>query len=130
VSGVRIPAPLPKWIRSERAPSVARKSPPIFFNTNFIVFRISSEYNWNSIHGVDNYANALSADEVVLMDCKKQVNLKRCNCSYPCSRKGLCCECVAYHREAGELPACYFDVKNERTYDRSVEAYLKMRDEH
>ena len=36
-------------------------------------------------------------------------NLAKCNCSYePCSRKGKCCECLAYHKRIGELPACYF----------------------
>jgi hypothetical protein len=39
----------------------------------------------------------------------------------------MCCECVAYHRASGELPACYFDAKSEKTYDRSVEAYLRSR---
>ncbi|MEW6517279.1 MAG: DUF6485 family protein [candidate division FCPU426 bacterium] len=61
------------------------------------------------------------------MECRKDKNLKMCNCTYPCSRKGLCCECLAYHRDSGELPACYFDAKIEKTYDRSVEAYLRSR---
>jgi len=61
------------------------------------------------------------------MECKKAENLKRCNCSYPCARKGICCECIAYHRRAGELPACYFDDATEKTYDRSVETYLRSR---
>ncbi|MCK5243349.1 hypothetical protein KAR34_12950 [bacterium] len=61
------------------------------------------------------------------MECKKDKNMSYCNCTYPCSRKGICCECVQYHRRLGELPACYFDAKTEKTYDRSVEAYLRMR---
>jgi hypothetical protein len=49
-----------------------------------------------------------------------------CNCTYePCPRKRRCCECVAYHRRSGELPACYFDAAGERTYDRSVANYVK-----
>ena len=51
------------------------------------------------------------------MDCKKDVNKSNCNCSYPCSRKGICCDCIAYHRKRGELPACYFpddiDIKED-----------------
>lgn len=41
-------------------------------------------------------------------DCPKQEeNLKTCACTYqPCPRKGKCCECVAYHRQKGERPAC------------------------
>ncbi|MBU2574787.1 MAG: hypothetical protein KKH28_11990 [Elusimicrobia bacterium] len=59
------------------------------------------------------------------MDCKKNDNLNDCNCTYePCSRKGLCCECVAYHRSSGELPACFFDKAAERTYNRSIENFI------
>ncbi len=60
------------------------------------------------------------------MDCKKEENLKGCNCSYPgCPRKGVCCDCVRHHRERGELPACYFSPDTENTYDRSVEKFTK-----
>ena len=53
-------------------------------------------------------------------------NLRACNCTYePCSRKGVCCECLAYHRRNGELPACYFSVNVERTFDRSIERFLR-----
>ncbi|MBN1596568.1 hypothetical protein JW933_11640 [candidate division FCPU426 bacterium] len=61
------------------------------------------------------------------MECKQAKNMDYCNCTYSCSRKGICCECLHYHRKMGELPACYFDAKTERTYDRSVEAYLRAR---
>ncbi|HOP50080.1 MAG TPA: DUF6485 family protein [Ignavibacteriales bacterium] len=62
------------------------------------------------------------------MACDNKVkNLNRCNCTYePCPRKGVCCECIAYHRSMGELPACYFDKKTEATYDRSITRYFKM----
>ncbi len=56
----------------------------------------------------------------------KEDNLKNCNCTYePCSRKGICCECLAYHRRNSELPACYFSADVERTYDRSINNFLK-----
>ena len=61
------------------------------------------------------------------MECKKEANMKRCNCSYTCPKKGMCCECIAYHRSQGELPACYFTAKAEKTYDRSIENYLRTR---
>lgn len=61
------------------------------------------------------------------MECSKEKNLTQCNCTYePCSRKGICCECVAYHRNLGELPACYFDSKTEATYDRSIENFIRL----
>jgi hypothetical protein len=60
-------------------------------------------------------------------DCtNKEANLKHCNCSYePCSRKGVCCECLQYHRRMGELPACYFADGVERTYDRSIARFVR-----
>lgn len=60
------------------------------------------------------------------MECNKTKNLKNCNCSYePCSRKGVCCECIAYHRAMNQLPACYFSEKSEKSYDRSIAAFIK-----
>ncbi|MGC8972533.1 MAG: DUF6485 family protein [bacterium] len=53
--------------------------------------------------------------------------MKNCNCSYePCPRKGLCCECIAYHRSHQELPACYFPDDVERTYDRSISRFISL----
>ena len=61
------------------------------------------------------------------MDCKNHSkNMSRCNCTYePCPRKGYCCECIDYHRKMGELPACYFSNAAERTYDRSISAFIR-----
>jgi hypothetical protein len=62
-----------------------------------------------------------------MVDCpNKQENLEKCNCSYPgCPRKGTCCECLHYHREMGELPACFFSDEAEKTYDRSVNKFIE-----
>ena len=30
-----------------------------------------------------------------------------------------------HHRERNELPACYFDNKTEKQYDRSIENFCK-----
>lgn len=60
------------------------------------------------------------------MECKKEENLKNCPCTYSsCSRKGICCECIKYHREKGELPGCYFSKEAEKTYDRSIEKFIE-----
>jgi len=60
------------------------------------------------------------------MECKEKINRERCNCTYePCSRKGICCECIAYHRRLDELPACYFSAEVERTYDRSIRRFIR-----
>ena len=62
------------------------------------------------------------------MDCLTERNRGRCTCTYePCPRKGQCCECLHYHRAADELPGCCFSPAAERTYDRSVEAFLRDR---
>ncbi|NLI79953.1 MAG: hypothetical protein GX442_26340 [Candidatus Riflebacteria bacterium] len=57
-------------------------------------------------------------------ECKAK-NGGRCTCTHdPCSRKGICCECVAYHRMNGEVPGCFFSPKGERTYDRTIAAFI------
>jgi hypothetical protein len=62
------------------------------------------------------------------MDCKAEKNVSRCSCTYlSCSRRGVCCECVAYHRQNGEVPGCFFSKAGEATYDRSVSAYIRDR---
>jgi hypothetical protein len=61
------------------------------------------------------------------MNCGNQnSNIKRCNCSYPCSKKGICCECIAYHRSMGELPSCYFPDSAEKTYNRSIDYFVQL----
>jgi len=60
--------------------------------------------------------------------CENQKQNKAdCSCTYePCSRKGMCCECIKYHWGAGELPGCLFPPEVERTYDRSLERFLRL----
>ncbi len=56
----------------------------------------------------------------------KEKNLERCNCTYSgCPRKGICCECIAYHKSTGELPACMFSDEAEKTFDRSVNKFIE-----
>lgn len=63
-----------------------------------------------------------------MTECKNyKDNLAKCNCTYePCSRKGVCCECMAYHKEMNELPACFFPDKVEKTYDRSFRKFILL----
>jgi hypothetical protein len=52
-------------------------------------------------------------------------NSRDCTCSYePCSRKGICCECVAYHRKNSQIPGCFFSPEEEETFDRSLSAFF------
>ena len=60
------------------------------------------------------------------MDCQLQLNKENCNCTYePCSRKGRCCECISYHLQSEELPACVFSKDIERSYDRSFARFAR-----
>ncbi|MDA8142010.1 MAG: DUF6485 family protein [Desulfobacteraceae bacterium] len=61
------------------------------------------------------------------IECHKDNNIKRCNCSYPsCARKGACCECLHYHLQSRQLPACCFPDEAERTYDRSFAHFARL----
>jgi hypothetical protein len=60
------------------------------------------------------------------MDCKQKTNAQRCTCTYPgCSRRAVCCDCLAYHLKSRQLPGCCFPAAAERTYDRSFEAFAR-----
>jgi len=61
------------------------------------------------------------------MECNKERNLAACNCRYePCSRKGVCCECISYHLRNRELPGCCFPDDIERTFNRSFELFARL----
>jgi hypothetical protein len=53
-------------------------------------------------------------------------NLDRCTCTYvACSRKGICCECIAHHRKKNEIPGCLFPEDAEKEYDRSIARFIE-----
>jgi len=61
------------------------------------------------------------------MECKREQNKEKCNCTYePCSRKGVCCDCIAFHISNRELPACCFSDDVEKSYDRSFERFAEL----
>jgi pyrimidine deaminase RibD-like protein len=61
------------------------------------------------------------------MECQIELNKARCTCTYePCSRKGKCCECIAYHLEQDELPGCVFPAETEKIYDRSITRFVEV----
>lgn len=61
------------------------------------------------------------------MECHLESNKKKCNCTYePCPRKGACCQCLSYHLENRELPACCFPDEAEKTYDRSFAHFAEL----
>lgn len=61
------------------------------------------------------------------MECSIEANQANCPCTYAsCSRKGKCCECIAYHLKFDELPACVFPPEVEKTYDRSFRRFAEI----
>jgi len=61
-----------------------------------------------------------------MKQCNVNVNRKKCTCTYdPCPRKGICCECIEYHSSMGQLPGCLFPPEVEKTFDRSIKAFIK-----
>jgi len=60
------------------------------------------------------------------MECNLEKNRDNCPCTYTsCSRKGKCCECISYHLQDDELPACAFSPEVEKTYDRSFGRFVR-----
>jgi len=60
------------------------------------------------------------------MECKQNQIAADCACTYSsCSKRGKCCECIAYHKKNGELPGCLFPPEVEKTYDRSIERFVR-----
>lgn len=62
-----------------------------------------------------------------MKECKVDANKNRCTCTYePCSKKGMCCDCLSYHWRNKELPGCLFPSNVEKTYDRSLERFINI----
>jgi hypothetical protein len=75
-----------------------------------------------------DYWPFVGGKDPAMADCDNiRKNLQGCTCTYTsCDKRGACCACVAYHRSSGELPGCFFPPEAERTYDRSVECFVKV----
>jgi len=65
-------------------------------------------------------------EELDLSECNNEENKKNCICSYPCNKKGICCECIKYHWNRGEFPACFFPKDIEKTYDRTIDKFIEV----
>lgn len=65
------------------------------------------------------------------MECKQDLNLKHCTCTYAgCPKQGVCCDCIRYHLKSRELPGCCFPRDAEKTYDRSFEHFSRLVNAH
>jgi hypothetical protein len=61
-----------------------------------------------------------------MKECNVDENKSKCNCTYPCEKKGMCCECLNYHLNRDEVPACFFPNEIERTYNRSIDNFIRV----
>lgn len=60
------------------------------------------------------------------MECKKNENKIDCTCTATtCLSRGVCCDCIRYHREQNEVPGCLFPIAAERSYDRSIANFVR-----
>lgn len=63
---------------------------------------------------------------MALKTCNVENNKRNCTCTFNCGRKGICCECIEYHRGNGELPGCYFPKDAEKSGNRSVANFISI----
>ncbi len=85
------------------------------------------DYSFSLDYSMYNLCNQINPGGFIMEECQKEKHRAFCNCTYePCTRKLKCCDCLHYHRRSGELPACFFNAEIERTYDRSISAFIKM----
>ena len=63
-----------------------------------------------------------------MADClNKKRNEETCGCTYAsCGKRGICCECISSHWKQKELPGCLFPPEAEKTYDRSLENFIRV----
>jgi len=61
------------------------------------------------------------------MECQKENNKQNCPCLHTeCSRYGVCCECLRYHFNMKQLPACCFPDEIAKTDERSFEKFAEL----
>ena len=64
-----------------------------------------------------------------MVECNQDERKDICTCSYSCSRRGKCCECIQYHLKRNELPGCVFakiSKDAEATYNRSFTYFADL----
>lgn len=64
-----------------------------------------------------------------MTECNQKELKETCACTYDCSRRGKCCECIQYHLQMNQLPGCVFakiSEEAEGTYNRDFEYFAKL----
>ena len=64
-----------------------------------------------------------------MTDCGLDKRKKSCTCTYNCSRRGKCCDCMEYHLAMNQLPGCAFakiSKDAEKTYNRDFEYFARL----
>ncbi len=63
------------------------------------------------------------------MECKKEQNKTMCNCSFHCSKMGMCCECVNT-TGSSQLPAYFRRMRKRQETAAAKRSFaIGMRDE-
>lgn len=71
----------------------------------------------------------INKDVINMVECNQEDRMDMCNCSYNCSRRGKCCECISYHLQFNELPGCVFakiSADAEKTYNRDFKYFAEL----
>ncbi|MGB5910713.1 MAG: DUF6485 family protein [Promethearchaeia archaeon] len=64
-----------------------------------------------------------------MVECNQERLKENCDCTYSCSRRGKCCECIEYHLKMNELPGCVFakiSKDAEISYNRDFNYFAKL----
>ncbi|MEJ2279157.1 MAG: DUF6485 family protein [Candidatus Lokiarchaeota archaeon] len=64
-----------------------------------------------------------------MTECNQDRLKESCPCTYDCSRRGKCCECVSYHISMNELPGCAFakiSKEAEESYNRGFKYFAEL----
>ena len=64
-----------------------------------------------------------------MIECNQEELKKACACSYDCSRRSKCCECLENHLSMNQLPGCAFakiSKEAEKSYNRDFEYFAKL----
>ncbi len=64
-----------------------------------------------------------------MVECNKDERNESCSCTYNCSRRGKCCDCISYHLKYNQLPGYVFakiSPDAEMTYNRDFEYFVEL----
>jgi len=75
------------------------------------------------------FKRKISDYDIIMVECNQEERKKSCACTYNCSHRGRCCECIEYHLKYNQLPGCVFakiSLEAEKTYNRDFEYFAEL----